>query len=107
MLIGAKKAGKPSMEEVLGVVALLAGFYGFAFGATRLLLRRSRWEQYSLEAPWLTGPALVVLALSLGAYREPGEVRAWHAWLLLAAGWSLSAAVALWERRALAQLLRE
>jgi hypothetical protein len=89
-----------------GVVLLLLAFYGFAFGATRLILRRSHWEQYSLEAPWLTGPALVVLVLSLGAYREPSAVYPWQAWLLLAAGWALSAVVVVWDRRELASLLR-
>jgi hypothetical protein len=94
------------MAGALGFVTMLLAFYGFAFGATRLLLRRSLWEQYSLEAPWLTGPALVVLVLSLGAYREPSAVYSWQAWLLLAAGWALSAAVAVWDRHELAQLLR-
>jgi hypothetical protein len=94
------------MAGALGFLTMLLAFYGFAFGATRLLLRRSLWEQYSLEAPWLTGPALVVLVLSLGAYCQPNAVHAWQAWLLLVAGWALSAAVAVWDRRELTQLLR-
>jgi hypothetical protein len=88
------------------LLLLLVGFYTFAFGAARLLLRRSQWEQFGLEAPWLTGPALVVLALSLLAYRVPQEVPTWQAWLVLSAGWVLSAAVVAWERRELLLLVR-
>src|SRR3954469_12430431 len=95
------------MVAALGVGLLVLAFYGFAFGATRLLLRGSAWESYSLEAPCLTGPALVVLALSALGYRVPGEVLAWQAWALLAVGAALSVAVAVWDRRALGVLLRE
>jgi hypothetical protein len=95
------------MLGALGFLVLLTAFYGFAFGATRLLLRRSSWEQYTFEAAWLTGPALVILSLSLLAYRVPTALPAWQAWLLLACGWAVSLAVAIWERRELLPLARE
>jgi hypothetical protein len=94
------------MLSVLGFLLLLVAFYGFAFGATHLLIRRSPWEQYSLEAAWLTGPALVVLVMSLLAYRVPEHVFVWQAWLLLATGWGLSASVVVWDRHQLLQLVR-
>jgi hypothetical protein len=94
------------MVGVLAFIGMLAGFYGFAFGANRLLLRKSTWDQYSLEAPWLTGPALAVLCVSLGGYRLPVYIPPWQAWLLLAAGWILTAAVIFWDRVELRALCR-
>ena len=67
------------MVAALLVFLLIGAFYGFAFGFTRLVLRGSAWEQYSLEAPLLTGPAFVVLALSLFGYRLPAAVPPWQA----------------------------
>jgi hypothetical protein len=88
------------------VFLLIGAFYGFAFGFTRLLLRGSAWEQYSLEAPLLTGPAFVVLALSLLGYRLPAAVPPWQAWVVLAAGAAASAFVLGRDRRELLALLR-
>jgi hypothetical protein len=94
------------MVAALLVFGMIFAFYGFAFGFTRLLLRGSAWEQYSLEAPLLTGPALVVLALTLLGYRLPSEVPPWQAWALLLAGGLASALVLLRDRRELLALLR-
>jgi hypothetical protein len=94
------------MAGVPGILLLFVAFYGFAFGVTRLLLRGSRWDQYSLEAPWLTGPALLVLMLSAGGYCEPIHLFAWQAWLVLALGWTISAVVVAWQWRELLLLLR-
>jgi hypothetical protein len=94
------------MAGVPGILLLLVAFYGFAFGVTRLLLRGSCWEPYSLEAPWLTGPALLVLMLSAGGYLEPIHLFAWQAWLVLALGWTISAVVVAWQWRELLLLLR-
>jgi hypothetical protein len=88
------------------VFLLIGAFYGFAFGLTRLVLRGSAWEQYSLEAPLLTGPAFVVLALSLFGYRLPAAVPPWQAWALLAAGLAASLVVLVADRRELLGLLR-
>ena len=95
------------MHDAFAMLLLLTAFYGFAFGAVRLLLRRSAWAQFSLEAPWLAGPALLVLIVSAIGYRLPAELPAWQAWGLLAVGWAASAAVAMWDRIELAQLIRQ
>jgi hypothetical protein len=94
------------MAAFPGLFLLFMGFYAFAFGVTRLLLRRSRWEQYSLEAPWLTGPALIVLMLSAVGYRDPITVQTWQSWLVLAVGWTVSGAVVCWQWGELRELLR-
>jgi hypothetical protein len=40
------------MDAALDFAVILVAFYGFAFGAARLRLRRTFWEQFSL-ALWL------------------------------------------------------
>jgi hypothetical protein len=93
------------MPGALAFVALLAACYAFAFGATRLLLRKTFLESYSLEAPLLAGPALAILGISLLGYSEPFLLPAWHSWLVFSVGCGLSAVVAVWEWRALLELL--
>lgn len=95
------------MIALAGVLLLLAAFYAFAFGATRLLLRGTALAEYAFEAPWLNGPALLILALSLLGYREPYTLPAWQPWLAFAAGCALSLVVAWWDRQALAGLFRQ
>src|SRR5437588_8081763 len=94
------------MIGALAFAALLVAFYVFSFGLTRPLLRTTTWEPYSFDAPWLTGPALVVLCLSLLGYHEPFEQPTWQPCLLFATGTLLSVVVAVWDRTALAELLR-
>src|ERR1700676_2482233 len=94
------------MAPVVGFALLVLLWYGFAFGATRLLLRRTPWHQYSLEAPWLTGPALLVLVVSALGYREPWVLPAWQAWACLVGGWVLSLVVLWWDREELTELIR-
>jgi hypothetical protein len=94
------------MIAIAGFVLLALAAYAFAFGATRLLLRRTRWYLYSLEAPWLTGPALLILTISALGYHEPWSLPAWQAWAALLGGFALSIGVAIWDRVELAALVR-
>jgi hypothetical protein len=95
------------MIGALVVFLMILLFYGFAFGITRLLLRHSAWDSYSLEAPFLTGPALIVLALSLLGWTLLSEVPHLLAWILFGAGWALSAIMLYWDRRQILALLRD
>src|SRR5437660_8823418 len=94
------------MIGALSCTALFVAFYLFSFGATRLLLRKTVWDEYSLDAPWLTGPALVILSLSLLGYHEPFDLPAWQPWCLFVAGSLFSVIVVIAERKTLADLLR-
>ena len=94
------------MVAALGIFGMIFVFYAFAFGVTRLLLRGSAWEEYSWEAPLLSGPALIVVALTLFGYRLPVQVAPWQAWSLLGGGTVISAVVLLWDRRQMIALLR-
>ena len=95
------------MPIFITMVLLVLAFYGSAFGITRLLLRNTAWEGYGLEAPWLTGPALVVLAFSCGGYLIPSEILVWHAWAFFGLSWLLTLIVVVWDRHALVDLFRQ
>src|SRR5262249_44166695 len=94
------------MTGALACAALLAVFYCISFGFTRLLLRNTTWDQYSLDAPWLAGTPLVVLCLSLLGYHEPYDLPVWHPWLLVLAWSALSLGVAIAGRVARGALVR-
>ena len=57
------------MTGALACAALLAVFYFISFGITRLLLRNTTWDEYSLDAPWQAA----------GAYPGPYATPTWHA----------------------------
>jgi hypothetical protein len=90
---------------ILFLVLVLAAFV-FAFGAVRLLLRRTAWEAFTVEATVLAGPMLVVLVLSCGGYVAPRSVPPSLAWGLFAAGAALSLAVAALDGPDVLRLIR-
>jgi hypothetical protein len=92
---------------VFAYALLLGAFFVFAFGATRLLLRNTFLEPYTVEASLLAGPAYVALALSAFAYRIPESVSFTTVLLLFLAGVSLSLIVGVCEWRRLGELARE
>jgi hypothetical protein len=88
----------------LGFLFFLSVVFALGFGPTRLLLKGSRFEQYTVEATYLFTPMLASLVFSLAGYVRPDSLSALEAWLFMLAGTAVSIYFAVKDWRFLSEL---